>query len=334
MVGFTKYKIFSAVVLSLIGAALLLGALTSAKEDTPVIESETQPLTAREESTNILLMGADDEAGLCDVIMIVNLDMAQGRAAVVQIPRDTYAAYTDGSYKKLNGICNSLGGAKQTAELLERALGIDIYGYLKIDLDCLGRVVDAVGGIDVDVPRDMYYSDPEQGLYIRIKKGVNHLDGNSAKGFVRYRAGYVDGDLGRIDAQKLFMAAFFERLSQGVSPLTVAELCRALSGTETDISFSSLAEWGYKALDLKRESITLLTLPGEQAVASVSGASYYALCKRSCAEAVREYLGGVGEFDPEGIFRNGSYESFINIYEGSSVVKTVTVAELLSRDGV
>ena len=327
-----RSRIFSAGALLLTTAALLLGALTSAKE-MPQDESKTQPMASQEESVNILLMGADDEAGLCDVIMIANLDMAQGRAAVVQLPRDTYAAYTDGSYKKLNGICNSLGGAKQTAELLEKALGIDIHGYLKIDLDSLGRAVDAVGGVDIDVPRDMYYSDPEQGLYISIKKGLNHLDGNGAKSFVRYRAGYVDGDLGRIDAQKLFMAAFFEKLSQGASVSTVLELCRALSEAETDISIASLAEWGNKALSLRGDSITLLTLPGEQTVATVSGASYYALCKSSCAEAVREYLGGNGEFDPQGIFKNCNYESFINIYEGSSVIRTVTVAELLSQNG-
>ena len=316
-------------------AALTLGtgvmiasAVSVSMTDTADGATEVQLRVDGNQRRNILVLGTDDEAGLCDVMMLASLDLDGGNATVVQLPRDTYAAYTAASYKKLNGAYSSLGGARATADFLESAMGLEIDNYVCMDLDTLGRIVNAVGGVDVNVPRDMYYNDPEQGLSINIKKGMNHLNGDTAQDFVRYRAGYADGDLGRIDAQKLFVAALFTKISESFSPVLVAKLAVVLKDVEMDMSIPSLLSLGEKILKLKGENITLLTLPGEQAIATQSGASYYVISRDACADVARKYLGGEGTFDPDGRFRNGDYDSFVKIYEGRTEYKAVTLQEL------
>ena len=284
------------------------------------------------EAYNILLLGMDDSAGLCDVMMLLRVDFGAESVSVAQIPRDTYARFTEASYKKLNGAYFSLGGADGTAEFLGGALGIDIHHYVCVGLDTLGAIVDAVGGVDVDVPKNMYYNDPYQGLYIDIKAGKNHLDGEAAQKFVRYRAGYADGDLGRIDAQKLFLAAFFKKLSDEYSPALAARLALAADGVETDMSVADIISIGARAMDFPMGNILMMTLPGSEAVAEKSGASYYVLSRESCAEVTASYFGRKREFDADEKFLNGDYQSFIDIYGSKAEYSAVSVYDLISEN--
>ena len=131
---------------------------------------ETSNVDSEDVRLNILVMGKDDSSGLCDVLMLASYNLTDSSVGIVQIPRDTYAEYTSSSYKKLNGAYASLGGAARTAEFLSGALGIDIHHYVCINLRTLGALVDAIGGVDIELPCDMRYSDAEQGLYINLKK--------------------------------------------------------------------------------------------------------------------------------------------------------------------
>ena len=280
-------------------------------------------------SENILFLGTDAQAGLTDVIMLINIDRAQGRMTVMQIPRDTYAAYTDASYKKLNGAYISLGGAKQTAEFIGDVMGIDIHHYMCISLETLGKAVDAVGGVEIDLPVDMTYSDPEQGLYIDLKAGKQTLDGNTAQHFVRFRAEYVNGDLGRIDAQKLFMAAFFKRVSENFSPIIAAKLTAAVDGVETDLSAADMFMIGSRAIGLGSGNIFFVTLPGEEATATESGASYYVISANSASELTGIYFGRTSDFDRNGKLLNNRYESFRRIYGEYREYSPVSVADML-----
>ena len=324
--------LFSSAFILLAGALLVSVVLSSRNRgetkivyrDRAVVETQVD----EGEFYNILFLGTDDEAGLCDVIMLVNLDVERGRATVAQIPRDTYAAYTDASYKKLNGAYASLGGAARTAEFLSGALGIDIHHYVCINLRTLGALVDAIGGVDIELPCDMRYSDAEQGLYINLKKGAAHLDGETARQFIRFRSGYANGDLGRIDAQKLFMAALFSKLADEFSPVMAAKLCAAAEGVETDLSISDMMSMGVKALGMKADSIALLTLPGKEATAESSGASYYVLSAEPTAEIMEEYFGRRKEFDSEQIFLNTRYNSFRDIYFSNMEYSVIPIKEV------
>ena len=180
--------------------------------------------TEKEGRVNVLVMGTDRQASLCDVMMLVSIDKAENTVVAVQIPRDTYAGYTSGNYKKLNGAYNSLGGAEQTAAWLADAFGIRIDHYVCVCLDTVRRAVDAIGGVDVDIPCDMVYSDPEQGLYIKLDAGKTHLDGEGAEQFLRFRYSYVDGDVARLDAHKIFLSALYKKMARDMTPSLLIKL--------------------------------------------------------------------------------------------------------------
>lgn len=309
--------IFSAIAI-LAAGAIAFGAAMAVKyggERASQSAEETVPAEKQaDKSSNILFLGMDREAGLCDVIMLVNVNFTDNSAAIAHIPRDTYAAYTENSYKKLNGAYNALGGAAQTAEFLEGAMGIDIDHYLCTDLDTLVAAVDAVGGVDVDLPCDMLYKDPAQGLYIDLKKGLQHLDGALAEKFLRFRSSYAEGDLGRIDAQKMFMAAFFDRIAEEFSPALAVKLAAVAENVETDLSVADMLSFGVQTLDMDKERIWMLTLPGADLVATESGASYYVLSRSANAEIMEKYFGGSSDFDRDEVFLNTKYKSFGDAY--------------------
>lgn len=286
-----------------------------------------------EDYSNILFLGMDREAGLTDVMMLINVNNTTGKMTVAQIPRDTYAEYTDGSYKKLNGAYNTLGGASGVAEFLEDSMGIEIHHYVCIGLDTFGEMVDAIGGVEIDLPIDMNYSDPEQGLYISLKAGKQTLDGKSAEHFVRFRARYADGDLGRIDAQKLFMSAFFAKIYRDFSPVMAAKLTAAAKGVETDIAATDMLSVGMRAMSFGAENIRMLTLPGKEAIATQSGASYYVISAPSVSEIMRECFGGASSFDAEGKFLNERYEEFARIYNEYTEYTVNSVLDIL-QDGI
>lgn len=280
-----------------------------------------------EDAKNLLFLGTDREAGLCDVVMLVSVDAASGRVFAAQIPRDTYARYTDGSYKKLNGAYNALGGAAETAEWLSSALGIEIHHYVCVGLDTVREAVDALGGVEVDIPCDMQYSDPSQGLEIRLSAGKTLLNGEMAEQFLRYRASYTMGDVERLDAQKIFLAALFDRLCSSLSVSAAIELLCTLDGVETDLCASEIAGLLSGALSADADSVLLCTLAGREAIAEESGACYYVLSADAAADVMKKYFGG-GEFDRERRFLNPRYEDFEAAYFEAAQARILSVSEI------
>ncbi len=282
---------------------------------------------------NVLVMGKDKTSGLCDMIMLASYNMTTKRACVVQIPRDTYASYTAESYKKLNGAANALGGEREFCDFLAEALCVKIDKYVTVDLDAVGKVVDLIGGVEVDIPFDMNYRDPSQGLSIQLKKGKTVLDGEMAQQFVRYRSGYAEGDLGRMDAQKIFLAAFMSKLKSSASLLRIKEIFGAVSkDIRTDISMSDIVILATQAFSVASERVTFVTLAGEGAVAKASGASYYVLSRPSAIKIVNEFLGGhadEGSFDKNRVFLNDKYESFSDIYYSEAEYKVYDAKSLV-----
>ncbi len=330
----TKTKsIISRVLALLLVGALCLGVSLSfgGKKSTDAAEVEKKDSDG--DALTFLFLGTDREAGLCDVMMLASVDYSAGELTLLQIPRDTYAAYTERSYKKLNGAYAFLGGAENTARFLSDAMSIRVDHYVCMGLDTLCAVVDALGGVDVDVPCDMTYSDPEQGLYINFKKGMTHLDGARAEKFVRYRASYTEGDVGRLDAQKLFCAALLDKVMADTSPAKLLSLCEAADGIETDMTVADLVGVATRALRIDKNKMKMLTLPGEEAIATESGASYYVLSAPATAEITQRYFGRVADFDTDGVFLNSRYKTFEAIYGEYAEYEAYSIGDI-SENGV
>lgn len=308
--------------ITLIGAALLLTAFAlsaaftlTENADIPADDGSIG-VSVSDDRFNILVTGSDRTSGLTDVIMLLSLDRKNRRATVLQIPRDTYAAYTDGSYKKLNGAYGALGGSG-FCDFMSESLGVSIDRYLMLSPDAFCMAVDAVGGVEITLEKPMYYNDPAQNLYISLGAGKQTLDGKAAEQFIRYRSGYSDGDLGRIDAQKLFMCGLLAAVRKNMNPISLAKLSASLLGkTDTNISLADAAMLSDELLSVSNENITLITAPGKALVAEKSGASYYVLSSKAMSEALSKYFGGAAEgFDKKRVFLNRSYESFVKAYE-------------------
>ena len=271
--------------------------------------------TPEERSPFTVLVAAKDRtSGLSDVMMLLVYDWQTGMTTALQLPRDTYFRGGSDSYRKLNGAPVALG-MEEAAEALGRALGVRIDRYLLLEPDALCRAVDALGGVEVEIPRDMDYEDPTQGLSIHLKKGRRLLDGREAEGFVRYRSGYGRGDLDRLDAQKIFFAAFAERVMEGESILSAVRLAAVLLGDAiTDLTLGDLYSLG-RAVEARGEApLRLVTAPGRE-VRGGDGGSYYGLSALGMEELLSEIYGEGVAFDPDGEFLHPTHAEFRRVYE-------------------
>ena len=293
------------------------------------------PTSGSGQRHNFLVLGRDNVSGLQDMMMLASYDEKNGTVSIVQIPRDTYAEFSSGSYKKINGAVSALGSEEALCDFLSEALSVPIDYYISLDLDAVGDIVDALGGIEIEVPFDMDYEDPAQNLSIHIKKGKNTLDGKTARQFVRYRSGYVRGDVGRIDAQKLFLAALIKKVKSGISFTEAARIAiKMFDDIETNIAFDDMTKLIGGALAVESENISIVTLAGEEATATSSGASYYVMSRPSAIKIMNEHLGGSAteeNFDTGRVFLNEKYDEFERIYETPAEYKVYNAKSILEE---
>lgn len=218
------------------------------------------------ENVNVLLVGTDKGGYRTDTIMVASYDNDTQTVHVLQIPRDTYVKGNGRSDKKINSAYYS--GIDTLKDEIFKAFGIEIHRYLAVELDGFVEIIDAIGGVEVDVPINMHYDDPTQDLHIHIKKGLQVLDGKDAEGFVRYRKGndgssYPLGDIDRMKAQKQFLQNTVSKIVSIDGASKIPELIDiAKDNIETDISTSEATSYAAKVLSLSSESINFYTAPG------------------------------------------------------------------------
>ena len=251
---------------------------------------------------NFLVVGRDVAAGLTDVMMVVSFDNQTGKISILQIPRDTYSSDTQSKYNAIYNLApKGTSGMAYLISHVEKDFGIKIDHYAAITTKGLDQLVDAAGGVDLTVPIDMYYNDPAQDLHINLKKGYQHLDGEQAVQFVRFRHGYSNADIGRLDAQKLFLAAFSKKL-QGMSYLQLsAKILPVLVSNKnftTDMNGMQMIQFGLAAQKINMAAIDVQTMPGEGF--TIDGQSYYSVHKAQLLEILNKY------FVPQGVVLNES----------------------------
>ena len=183
-------------------------------------EKEPQNQVQIPQSTTVLLLGKDDASGLADFVALFNLDAEQNSVMLVQIPRDTYCSYESENSKinhlyshfRLLGLSDKEALARVT-EFIGNQLGVSFDGYLGITTEGFRNSVDAIGGVRVLLNERFVYESRDPSRSFVLEPGENTLNGEQAEVFVRYRSGYLTGDLGRLDTQKIFLKGLFETLS-------------------------------------------------------------------------------------------------------------------------
>lgn len=199
--------------------------------------------------------------GLSDSMLLLRFNPQTEQVVVLSLPRDT-RTYVRGRLTKLNE-ANRDGGPALTAESVSDLLGgVAIDRYVRINVQGVEKLIDALGGVTVTVPEAMKYQDDSQHLYINLQAGEQKLDGNQALQFLRFRYD-SQGDIGRVQRQQTFMRAMTEQV---LNPATIARLPKILSviqsNVDTNLSVEELlALLGYSA-QVNRANVQMLMLPG------------------------------------------------------------------------
>lgn len=301
---------------------------------------------------NFLVLGHDKVALNTDVIMIISFDTNDGSISIMQLPRDTYIEH-DGYAHKINSMFAYLvGRARQSGsknvyhdalsdycELLENALSIELDNYALINLDAFENIVDIIGGVPIYVPDDMHYDDEVQGLSIHINKGQQVLDGETAAGFVRFRSGYINADIGRQDAQKLFMTAFLDQVKNTISVTTVTKIVdQVIKNITTDLSAPDAAYYAKSALSVDLGNLNMITLPGKSIYSG--GVSYYVIYRESAIDIINGYFNVYNRdisdemFDRDLLFTDLRSNSINSIYYATNTDYKVNNGENVSEGGI
>ena len=222
--------------------------------------AEGEQRQRKRDTATILICGTDADGTRTDTMMLLYLSGSERKVNLLSLPRDTYTLTSSGKAAKLNSAYGRNGtGAEGMEVLLDYVRDIIGYrpdGYILLDFTMVPRIVDIMGGVDVEVPMDMDVDE------IVLSKGYQHLSGDQVLALLRFRKGYATADLGRIQVQRAVMKAAME---QWLSPAHLVGAVKAVSLLENS-SLSSLSTgnylWVAKTLLLGMSDFRSDTLPG------------------------------------------------------------------------
>ncbi len=221
---------------------------------------------------NVLIVGLEDLR--TDTLIVASYDTENKTADLISVPRDTYYPRNiddKAEFKKINSIYSRDGIEKLTATVQD-ILGIPIDKYVVVDYEAVIACVDMLGGVEVNVPFHMVYSDPydKPPLYIDIPEGKQLLNGEQSLKFLRYRKGYDNQDLGRIEAQQQFIKSAAKKSLGLELPSLIKE---AYSYIDTNLKAADLLNLAGNIIGFSTDNIKLNTLPGKEA--PLEGLSFY-----------------------------------------------------------
>ena len=226
------------------------------------VEAVTGPYTRRDDCWTFLLVGMDRGGGNTDSLMLVTYDVAAQKVSVGSIARDMRVDVSR-KLKKINAAYAFNGGVDGLMEEVSMTFGVPIDFYFRVNLNGFVRLVNAVDGIDFNVPCYMNYDDPEQDLAIHYSKGMRHLNGQQALEVCRFRqnndgTGY--GDAGRQQTQRAVLTAVMkkalahpENLSEYVS---IAE-----DNLDTNLPLNNLLWFATKAANFDTANLNTMSFP-------------------------------------------------------------------------
>ncbi len=249
--------------------------------------SSEMPVKNAGETTNFLLCGLDESESLTDVIMVVQLDPQKNEVNVLQIPRDTYVGIDRYSTGKINAVyASKKKGSTPIGKLIDEidhTFKLPIDHYATVNIPGLRKIVDSMGGVEVDIPQDIYFTPGET-----IKKGKQTLNGEKAEWFVRYRAGYYNGDIGRMHAQSIFLEACANKALQMSNTQILSLLTQDYKNITTDLTIAQMMGYYGSIRSLKPENIHFYALEGSGLMHE--SYSVYSLDKQKAADLLNQYF--------------------------------------------
>jgi LCP family protein required for cell wall assembly len=242
---------------------------------TPKVQAEDELANLHTNSPNLttfLLIGADsrpDDPGRSDTLIVGAYDKKQQRLAMLSIPRDTYTYINkEHGYDKINHAF-AYGQQQLTVSVVQRLIGMPIDHYVVVNFQGFIQIIDALGGIDIDAEKRMYYVDPADkgmgpnGLVIDIQPGPQHMDGKTALGYARFRHD-EEADRGRMRRQQQVIKTVVAEIAQPSTFIKIPKLVPALFNTvKTDMTPAEILAMGLGAKGAMEKGVVSATLDGE-----------------------------------------------------------------------
>jgi len=272
--------------------------LVSAEEET-VAEDENKFIAAANEvinaiiptpePLNVLLVGLDKSKALADINIVVHLDTETNKLKLISLPRDLFIDFSDEKFRaikagnpkininycKLTEVYSNAGHKEQALQDMKAVAsgitGLDIDYVAAIDTNGFVDIVDILGGVDFYVPQNMDYEDPYQDLYIHLKEGQQHLDGDEAEQLVRFRkyGGNVAPDKQRMKVQQDFLKELSKKVLGINSFGQVKDLItKGYEMLKTDIGILTILEYAEYTLS---QDISELLSSGDMIIIPSSG---------------------------------------------------------------
>ena len=275
---------------------------------------ELEEMTNEKDEILILLMGIDDDDGTggvakvkekkiegenkhkptgkrTDTMMLCKFNFTTGEFTLVSIPRDTRTNIRGRKNQERINHAHSYGGPYLSIDTVRDLLGVDLEYYVTVDYLAVKEVVDAIGGVDIDVPRDMKYSDPtaKPPLKIDINKGQQTLKGDKSLEYLRFRS-YPDGDLDRIEAQQLFVKEFVKQVLKPKNIIRLPKIIKTyFDYVDTNIPMSVVLKGIGSINKMDMENIKMTRLPGEGKY--IGDISYFIYYENETKALVQEMFG-------------------------------------------
>ena len=224
----------------------------------------------------ILLVGVDkngdDDTNTdftrTDTIMLLKADTKTGKMDLMSIPRDSRIKIRD-KFDKVNH-AHAFGGIELTMQTLRSFLGLDIDYYVQINYQALINIVDALGGVDYDVPEGITI---DKGK-VQIKPGPNHLDGNEVMWFLRTRNIYNNGDIGRVNTQQGFAKAMVDEIVKKSKNMNIMTfISNYLKYVKTNLPMTAIMDLAGNINKFSSDKMDTHIVPGMEQ--TIDGTSYY-----------------------------------------------------------
>lgn len=291
-------------------------------EDSPFKNVQTQPLSVKKgkedltppkwegkDRVNILLMGGDsrglkeNEIPRSDTIMVASIDPVTKKAHLFSILRDTYVKIPDYGQDRINAAL-AVGGPNLAMKTVSNLLGIPIQYYVYTDFKGFIALVDAVGGVEIDVEKNMKYSDSEDGheYDINLKKGLQRLDGKTALQYVRFRHDALS-DFARTERQRKFMQAIAKEMQSTSSILKLPRILQSIDPyIETNMTVSEMVKLGALGFEIRTDEVASQQIPPAELLEekTVGGAEVIGVNPDKLKAFVNNLLNGEPDAKPAG----------------------------------